>query len=109
MADIFRVRAKGTADTNGVALVPLDFSRYLIGARGVVTRLIASVAITVGDLLRDRFERTVAAGGWGTPDLGPTWVTLELPTTFSVNGSRGRCIADNPRSAIHSPISVADM
>lgn len=110
MADIFRVKASGVAGADGRALLVPDFSSYLLGARGIVTRLIASIVETGAAVLRDTFTRTVAAGNWGTPDLGPAWVALEEAGTLSVNGARGVC---GPtlvtRAAIASPIGLADM
>lgn len=109
MADVFRIRSKSVVDATGEALVPLDFARYLIGARGVVTRLIASVATSGSDLLRDDFQRTVAAGGWGSPDVGPAWSVLEEGGTLFVDGARGRSTQGVvTRNAIQSPIAAAD-
>jgi hypothetical protein len=40
----------------------------------------------------DDFNRTVAAGGWGTASDGKTWTTTSLATDFSVDGSSGLII-----------------
>lgn len=107
--DINRIRTAATVDATGQGLLVFNFTGYLTGRRGTITRMIASVAESGGALLRDNFGRTVAAGGWGTPDFGPAWVALEEAATLSVDGARGRSsTAVVTRNAIHSPIAATD-
>lgn len=44
---------------------------------------------TITGFASDTFTRTVAAGGWGTSDLGGAWTPDAGATDFSVNGTRG--------------------
>ena len=39
-------------------------------------------------IAQDGFNRTVAAGSWGSPDVGGPW-TLDVAASFAVDGSKG--------------------
>lgn len=89
--DLSRVRADSvTVDSNGSGTIEYDFSSYLSGRKGIITRMIAGVAPggASSAVLLDSFTRVVAANAWGTPDTGPPWA-ITVGTLFSVNGTTG--------------------
>lgn len=60
----------------------------------------------------DTFTRTVASGGWGTPDVGPAWVHAGTAADASVNGSYAQHFraAGNGASIDETlPVSVRDV
>lgn len=112
-----RIRAIPTEiGTDETGDITFDFTSYLQGRRGIVTRMIAGiVASGAGQALLDSFTRTVAANAWGTPDVGPTYQTSgsHSGTQYSVDGDQGK---DGPGGGglatngnqVFSPVAVAD-
>jgi hypothetical protein len=91
--DISRIRTSATIDANGLGLLVFDFTGYLSGRRGVITRMIAGLAVGVGelaDLASDSFTRTVV-DGWGSADVGGTYVLsgVDPAANFDVDGDEG--------------------
>lgn len=70
-----RIRSSGTVGNDGLGLIVFDFTGYLSGRRGAITRMIAGLATPVGELIdiaNDTFSRTVA-NTWGNADSGQAW------------------------------------
>jgi hypothetical protein len=107
-----KLLALAKADANGRAVASLVFPANAIGRTGVISRLIASVATPFSNpALSDNFNRTVAAGGWGTPStVGPPYsVIAGTVARFAVNGTQGTIAIDPATQAIASPIGLSDM
>ena len=68
-----------------------------------------SIPVNRVNYVEDHFTRTVAAGNWGAPDTGPTWVVdSNVPSVVSVNGSRGVITPNAGYGArLRAPISPA--
>jgi hypothetical protein len=91
--DINRIRTSAIVDDDGLGRLEFDFTGYLTGRRGVITRMIAGVAVGVGelaDLASDSFTRTVV-DGWGSADVGGTYALsgVDPAANFDVDGDEG--------------------
>jgi hypothetical protein len=102
-----RIRASGVVDSNGVGIITFDFTGYLTGRRGAITRMIAGVAIPAGELANiasDAFQRVVA-GGWGSSDSGQPWTIIANPEAgpgaFLVNGTEGHIDTSSVAGLFH--------
>jgi len=110
-------RARGTAAIDANGEVSIRLPRRRPGQPCIVSRLIAAIPANSDNVLRDTFERVVAAGGWGTPDVGQPYVVQQGTAAFySVGvglggGGVGKIspVASGSRQTIASPIELRDV
>lgn len=105
-----RVRQLTTTDTDGAGIIKLPRRRP--GQPCIVSRLIAAFTPVQNPILRDSFERLVAAGGWGNPNVGPPYAVVSgTAANYDVAGGVGQITlpATLTRHAIASPVDLDEV